>query len=76
MTVPLPTGTSPSPDSEPGPIASGAARSVLQNSGFLRLWAAQVVSQTAQNGLMFALLVLVTERTGSSVNGSASSTPG
>lgn len=45
-------------------------QSVLRNSRFLRLWAAQLVSQTAQNGLMFALLVLVTERTGSSLNGS------
>ena len=44
--------------------------SVLRNTAFLRLWAAQLVSQTAQNGLMFALLVLVTERTGSSVRGS------
>jgi MFS family permease len=47
-----------------------AARSVLRNAPFLRLWAAQLVSQTAQNGLMFALLVLVTDRTGSSVSGS------
>jgi MFS family permease len=44
--------------------------SVLRNTAFLRLWAAQLVSQTAQNGLMFALLVLITESTGSSVDGS------
>lgn len=44
--------------------------SVLRNTAFVRLWAAQLVSQTAQNGLMFALLVLVTERTGSSISGS------
>jgi len=43
---------------------------VLRNRGFLRLWAAQLVSQTAQNGLMFTLLVLITERTGSSIYGS------
>lgn len=43
---------------------------MLRNTAFLRLWSAQLVSQTAQNGLMFALLVLITERTGSSINGS------
>ena len=44
--------------------------SILRNQAFLRLWGAQLLSQTAQNGLMFALLVLVTERTGSSIYGS------
>lgn len=44
--------------------------SVLRNTAFLRLWAAQLVSQTAQNGLMFALLILITDRTRSSINGS------
>jgi MFS family permease len=43
---------------------------VLRNTAFLRLWAAQLVSQTAQNGLMFALLILITDRTRSSINGS------
>ena len=42
---------------------------MLRNTAFLRLWAAQLVSQTAQNGLMFALLILIAERTGSSING-------
>jgi MFS family permease len=55
------------PIDAPGMPQSG---SVLRNSGFLRLWSAQVVSQTAQNGLMFALLVLITERSGSSTQGS------
>jgi MFS family permease len=61
MTAPLPTGVPPQPV-HPGPV--------LRNRGFLRLWAAQLVSQTAQNGLMFTLLVLITERTGSSIYGS------
>lgn len=61
MTAPLPTGIPPQPV-HPGPV--------LRNRGFLRLWAAQLVSQTAQNGLMFTLLVLITERTGSSIYGS------
>ncbi len=61
MTAPLPTGV-PTHPVHPG--------SVLRNRGFLRLWAAQLVSQTAQNGLMFTLLVLITERTGSSIYGS------
>lgn len=43
---------------------------VLRNGGFLRLWMAQLVSQTAQNGLMFTLLILITSRTGSSKLGS------
>ena len=56
-----PVGEPPSPE---------AAAPVLRNGGFLRLWMAQLVSQTAQNGLMFTLLVLVTARTESSVIGS------
>ena len=56
-----PTGADESPD------PSG---SVLRNGGFVRLWMAQLVSQTAQNGLMFTLLVLITDRTRSAVIGS------
>lgn len=47
-----------------------AARPVLRNGGFVRLWMAQLVSQTAQNGLMFTLLVLITAQTRSAVIGS------
>jgi MFS family permease len=43
---------------------------VLRNGGFLKLWMAQLVSQTAQNGLMFTLLILITARTESSIIGS------
>jgi len=52
----------------PGPPEPSG--SVLANSGFLRIWMAQLVSQTAQNGLMFTLLVLITARTESGVIGS------
>ncbi|HEY8491636.1 MAG TPA: MFS transporter [Dehalococcoidia bacterium] len=44
--------------------------SVLRNTKFLRLWLAQAVSQTGQNGLFFVLLVVVTEETRSAVSGS------
>jgi MFS family permease len=43
---------------------------VLRNSKFLRLWLAQAVSQTGQNGLFFVLLVVITEETRSAVSGS------
>jgi MFS family permease len=43
---------------------------VLRNPRFLKLWMAQIVSQTAQNGLMYTLLVLITARTQSGVIGS------
>ena len=50
--------------------AATPSESVLRNTGFLRVWLAQLVSQIGQNGLMFVLLVLITARTGSSVLGS------
>jgi MFS family permease len=50
--------------------AAAPAESVLRNTGFMRVWLAQLVSQIGQNGLMFVLLVLITARTGSSVLGS------
>ncbi|MFN8558877.1 MAG: MFS transporter [Dehalococcoidia bacterium] len=59
----MPPGLADLPEAAP-------SRSVLRNSGFVRLWSAQFLSQTAQNGLLFVLLVLVTERTNSSVSGS------
>jgi MFS family permease len=51
----------------PPPEQSG---SVLRNGNFVKLWMAQLVSQTAQNGLMFTLLVLIAERSESGVVGS------
>ena len=36
---------------------------VLTNQGFLQLWLAQIISQTAQNAVLYALLILVLELT-------------
>ncbi|HZP57609.1 MAG TPA: MFS transporter [Dehalococcoidia bacterium] len=38
-------------------------RSVLTNRSFLLLWLAQLISQSAQNAILFTLLVLVTQLT-------------
>lgn len=43
-------------------------RSVLRNRDFLLLWTAQAVSQTAQNAIWFALMVVVEETTRSSTH--------
>lgn len=42
--------------------------SVLRNRYFLLLWLAQVLSQTAQNGIFYTLMVFVEERTSSSIH--------
>lgn len=41
-------------------------RSLLRNHFFLRLWLAQLISQTIQNAANYGLLVLIAELTGSS----------
>lgn len=41
-------------------------QAVLRNRHFLRLWLAQVLSQTAQNSVFYALMVFVEKGTGSS----------
>ncbi len=41
-------------------------RSLLRNRWFLRLWLAQLISQTIQNAANYGLLVLIAETTGSS----------
>lgn len=48
----------------------GAVRfsEVLANGPFLRLWLAQALSQTAQNAIFYALMVLVERVTGSSLH--------
>lgn len=52
------------------PENSGSAFiAVLRNRGFLALWSAQVTSQTAQNSLWYALIVLVSNLTGSNPAG-------
>jgi MFS family permease len=43
---------------------------VLANRHFSYLWLAQLLSQTAQNAILFALLILVVDITGSSTQGS------
>lgn len=40
-------------------------KSLLQNRPFVLLWIAQALTQTAQNGIFFVLIVLITEATGS-----------
>lgn len=44
---------------------------VLSNHGFLQLWLAQVISQTAQNAVLYTLLILVIALTGSAASTSA-----
>jgi len=49
------------------PERGARAPPVLANRGFLLLWLAQLSSQTAQNAILFGLLVLVVDLTSSSV---------
>lgn len=44
-------------------IAPARARPVLTNRSFLLLWLAQLISQSAQNAILFTLLVIVTALT-------------
>jgi MFS family permease len=48
------------------PARSGMG-SVLRNRSFLRLWLAQVISQTVMNAANYGLLVLIAEVTGSTI---------
>jgi len=41
------------------------AHSLFRNRPFMLLWAAQALTQTAQNGIFFVLMVVITEATGS-----------
>ncbi|MDO8689467.1 MAG: MFS transporter [Dehalococcoidia bacterium] len=41
------------------------ADSLFRNRPFMLLWVAQAISQTAQNGIFFVLMVVITEATGS-----------
>jgi len=49
--------------SVPTPQRTGF-RAVLRNRSFLSIWAAQMASQTAQNSLWYALIIMVGELTG------------
>src|SRR3990170_1805833 len=53
----------------PGGLA-GAEAPVLANRGFRLLWLSQICAQTAQNAVLFTLLVVVVAHTGSSTQGS------
>src|SRR5215467_1378516 len=64
-----PTPSRPSQPSDPAlqtvPVSHGF-RSVLRNRYFLRLWLAQLISQTIQNAANYGLIILIAELTGSS----------
>lgn len=62
-TVPLPRVSSAPTSPGTGFIA------VLKNRAFLSIWSAQITSQTAQNSLWYALIVMVSELTGRSPAG-------
>jgi MFS family permease len=55
---------SESADTPASPV--GRERSLLTDRRFAKLWLVQGLSQTAQNALLFTLLVVVLDRTGSS----------
>lgn len=44
------------------------ASSIFKNNAFLRLWLAQILSQTAQNGIFYALMVFIEQRTSSTMH--------
>lgn len=76
MSAPLPDDTAGQAEvplgQEPGaqvPAASGGFLAVLRNHSFLAIWFAQVMSQTAQNGLWYALIIMVGSTTGQSPAG-------
>ncbi|GAC1322897.1 MAG: MFS transporter [Chloroflexota bacterium] len=64
-TEPTPSGSHPAgrPPSAL-PSAGTGFRAVLANRNFLAIWTAQVASQTAQNSLWYALIIMVGHLTG------------
>ena len=44
-------------------VTQAAQHGLLRNRGFMALWAAQILSQTAANAVTSALIVLVAELT-------------
>ncbi len=52
----------------PGAAHKPADVSVWRNGAFLRLWAAQAITQTAHNALWYALMVIVEQRSHSSTH--------
>lgn len=62
--LPAEPSGSPSTKLQYTPSTGVGFRAVLANRAFLSLWTAQVASQTAQNSLWYALIILVGEITG------------
>ncbi|MBV9281002.1 MAG: MFS transporter [Chloroflexi bacterium] len=56
-------------DSRSTPLPAPGFASVLRNRSFLAIWTAQVTSQTSQNTLWYALIILVGNLTGQSTLG-------
>ncbi|MGB2695426.1 MAG: MFS transporter [Dehalococcoidia bacterium] len=48
--------------------AGGPVAPVFQSQGFFYLWLAQIISQTAQNAILYTLLILVIALTGSAAS--------
>jgi MFS family permease len=74
---PRPASSVPTPGSTPaaGAVPSAgllpltpADESVWRNAPFLRLWAAQAITQTAHNALWYALMVIVEQRSHSATH--------
>lgn len=70
MTAPVGSSKAPSPR-RPGRASAWVGRhvreSLLGNSVYLNFWLSRLLSQTAQGALLYALLILVTDRTDASI---------
>jgi len=55
-----------------GQLLQQRERAVLANPRFRTLWLAQIFSQVSQNAILFALLVIVLNKTSSTMNTSIS----
>lgn len=55
------------PSNHSGPIAPRGFRPLFANQKFLRLWLAQIISQTIMNAANYGMIVLVTKVTNSSL---------
>lgn len=64
--APVPDPTSSPLDDSASPRAKRGFRTVLRNRYFLRLWMAQLVSQTIQNAANYGLIILIATRTNTS----------
>ena len=64
--APVPGPASSPLDDSANPPAKRGFRTVLRNRYFLRLWMAQLVSQTIQNAANYGLIILIATRTNTS----------